>query len=46
MFHSSFAIGAFIAPLLCQEFNLKSLKEGYIDVGERFKRLNVSIIDL
>ena len=31
MFHSSFAIGAFIAPLLCQEFNLKL----YIDFADR-----------
>ena len=34
MFHSSFAIGAFIAPLLCQEFNSKIIKT-YIDFGDR-----------
>lgn len=42
MFHSSFAIGAFIAPLLCQEFNLKEL---YIDFGDRCRRRTVSVTD-
>ena len=44
MFHSSFAIGAFIAPLLCQEFNLK-IKELYIDFGDRCRRRIVSVTD-